>query len=1007
MRTINSIFKTFFVALLLAVQVHFAYAQTAALLPVAPQQFFDKNGNPVSSGSVGYYIPGTSTPKMVWQDDSQTTPWTNPITLNAGGWPPNNKGIYGNGTYRQIIKDKYNNIISDQPTSATGSGGGSGTSVGDGNSVGTILTWSGMIAPNQYQFAYGQSLSRATYPELYQAITLATDVVCVGGNATLTSITDTSNIPVGAALEGNCIVAGSTVISKTINTVTLSIAANISTTTNVRFFPYGNGNGTTTFNAPDLRGKVIPGRTNMGGVTASNLTNTYYGSSPDAVGANGGTQSSTLAQSNLPNVNFNVSIPSGQGSHNHSYTIANISSAALQPGGASIPYPISASANTGSTTLPALTGTAASGGSGTAFSLVQPSITLNYIIKVTPDTSISGLFGVASIGGMQGIINCGTGVTCAGNIISVTPSSGVPVAANSIYGNNTGSPVTSGLSLTPTQANNLLSTAPWNDNTAVSGSGSAAKFFNPTYFGNPATGIVSKFNRLQVGVSTSGGTQIPQSPLTWPETYISAWSSVSQVDSISAIGNLGVTGASRTSDYRAWAGSASGGSQGISGFALNDDTTPATTPIACGVCGNVIHLPSVDGISLNQFDAGNTGTSVISDPYTGVSSGSSWATGLTSGAYPPYNTSNVSGALYIGAGTLTSGKFNKGIVVFNDALSTASGAGGNGVAVEMARGQSLRWINSSHGVDAELFGGNGGFYTGQRLISGLAGSATGQLGLSGITSGTLIQTVASIAGTPIVTWGNNTGTPAVTASAPLSINTTTGDITCTNCVNGTFTSNAIMKGNGAGSLTSSGCSISATNAINCSSSSAFQPPMTLTNSAADTNGTNIVVAKSNGGAAVTSGTALGGFAAQAFTTALTTVGTVQFNTTGSVSGSNVPTALKISTSNSAGVLNQVLSFDQNAHLAVITQSTATTVTSCGTSPSIAGAKDTHGTVTVGTSSPTSCTINFGNSYASPPDCTVQSNPQVAAFSWVTGTSSIVITQTATSSNKIIYHCLGQ
>jgi len=418
MRTINSIFKVSFFLFILTVGVHTAYSQTAALLPVAPQQFFDKNGNPVSSGSVGYYIPGTSTPKMVWQDDSQTTPWANPITLNAGGWPPNNKGIYGNGIYRQIVKDKFNNIISDQPTSATGTGGGAGTSVGDGNSVGTILTWSGMIAPNQYQFAYGQALSRTTYPELYQAITLQTPVTCVGGNTTLTGISDTSNIPVGAALEGNCIVAGSTVISKTINTVTLSIAANISTTANIRFFPYGNGNGTTTFNAPDLRGKVIPGRTNMGGVTASNLTNTYYGSSPDAVGANGGTQSSTLAQSNLPNVNFNVSIPSGQGAHTHSYTLTSGANQTLQPGGANIATVSNSASNTGSSTLPAMTGTAPSGGSGTAFSLVQPSMTLNYIIKVTPDTSISGLFGVASIGGMQGIIACGTGLTCAGNTIS-------------------------------------------------------------------------------------------------------------------------------------------------------------------------------------------------------------------------------------------------------------------------------------------------------------------------------------------------------------------------------------------------------------------------------------------------------------------------------------------------------------------------------------------------------------------------------------------------------------
>jgi len=423
MKTANSILKIFLVALLLAVQVHFAYAQTAALLPVAPQQFFDKNGNPVTSGSVGYYIPGTSTPKMVWQDDSQTTPWTNPITLNAGGWPPNNKGIYGNGIYRQIIKDKNNNIISDQPTSATGSGGGSGSSVGDGNSVGTILTWSGMIAPNQYQFAYGQALSRITFPELYQAITLQTPVTCVGGNTTLTGISDTTNIPIGANVEGSCIVAGSTVLSKTINTVTLSVAANISTTLTATFFPYGNGNGTTTFNAPDLRGKVIPGRTNMGGVTASNLTSTYYGSSPDATGAIGGNQSFTLAQTNLPNVNFNVSIPSGQGAHTHNVNnVKGQGAYPAQPGGDSSASSAPANFTTTSSTLPSMTGTAASGGSGTAFSLVQPSITLNYVIKVTPDTSISGLFGVASIGGMQGIIACGAGLVCAGNTLSASSS---------------------------------------------------------------------------------------------------------------------------------------------------------------------------------------------------------------------------------------------------------------------------------------------------------------------------------------------------------------------------------------------------------------------------------------------------------------------------------------------------------------------------------------------------------------------------------------------------------
>lgn len=425
MKTANSIFKIFLVALLLAVQVHFAYAQTAALLPVAPQQFFDKNGNPVTSGSVGYYIPGTSTPKMVWQDDSQTTPWTNPITLNAGGWPPNNKGIYGNGTYRQIIKDKNNNIISDQPTSATGSGGGSGTSVGDGNSVGTILAWSGMIAPNQYQFAYGQALSRATYPELYQALTQLSSATCVGGNTTLTGLSDTSNIPVGAAVEGNCIVSGTIVTSKTLNTITLSIAANISTNTNIRFFPYGNGNGSTTYNVPDLRGKVIPGRTNMGGVTSSNLTNTYYGSNPDAVGANGGSQSYSLITSNLAAHSHGVFL----NDPGHTHTIspqAYLSGSGFSagPGSGLILGAQTSQSNTTGITVRSASGgggivnQTADTGNGTAFTLIQPSITLNYVIKVSPDISVSGLFGVASIGGMQGVIACGTGITCAGNIIS-------------------------------------------------------------------------------------------------------------------------------------------------------------------------------------------------------------------------------------------------------------------------------------------------------------------------------------------------------------------------------------------------------------------------------------------------------------------------------------------------------------------------------------------------------------------------------------------------------------
>ena len=55
-----------------------------------------------------------------------------------------------------------------------------------------------------------------------------------------------------------------------------------------------------------------------------------------------------------------------------------------------------------------------------AFSIVQPSVQINYIVKVLPDTSTSIATGVASFGGMTGVIACGGGLTCNSNTVSVT-----------------------------------------------------------------------------------------------------------------------------------------------------------------------------------------------------------------------------------------------------------------------------------------------------------------------------------------------------------------------------------------------------------------------------------------------------------------------------------------------------------------------------------------------------------------------------------------------------------
>lgn len=63
-----------------------------------------------------------------------------------------------------------------------------------------------------------------------------------------------------------------------------------------------------------------------------------------------------------------------------------------------------------------------------------------------------------------------------------------------------------------------------------------------------------------------------------------------------------------------------------------------------------------------------------------------------------------------------------------------------------------------------------------------AAGATGILGLAGTTSGKVSQKSQAVAGTPTVTWGTSSGTPAVTASSPLAITAATGNVTCATCV---------------------------------------------------------------------------------------------------------------------------------------------------------------------------------------------------------------------------------
>lgn len=535
--TLKRILGAFATGLFLLADISTAVSQTAALVPNARQQFFNSNGQPLAGGSATFYVPNTTTPKSIWLDENEATLSANPVTLDSGGFAT----IFGQGNYREIVKDASNNLIFDGFTSAYGASTPSGATGSDTAPVGTILPWAGFNfnVPTNWALAYGQALSRTTYAQLFAAITIST----LTGNCTATSVTvsgfaDTSQMAVGSPIEATCLPSGDTVAS-IVNgtTITVAVAATATTSTTVTVFPWGNGDGVSTFNVPDLRGRVAPGADAMGGSAAGRLTSAHYGSGASTPALVGGAQSETIsptiAQANLPNVNFTVS----------GITLSNPSlliNGAGATGGCLLASGCTAGAqsdfvvtNVGSTSIGQVTssvtvsaqGSAASGGSGTAlastFTTVQPSITMDYIIKIAPNTtgaggvvSVNGLFGdvlwLAGSGlsvttsspnityacnvGSSSIPGClqvdGTTITASGGVISaVGASQGITIGTTTVSGGSNGD-ILSVSSGTLAQA-------------ATTGSGNVVLASSPTLV-TPALGAASGTS-LALGGATLGG----------------------------------------------------------------------------------------------------------------------------------------------------------------------------------------------------------------------------------------------------------------------------------------------------------------------------------------------------------------------------------------------------------------------------------------------------------------------------------------------------------------------
>ena len=86
----------------------------AAPVIIPEPQFCDADGKPYAGGSIATYVVGTTTPKQTWVDPGLTALNTNPIILDAAG----RCIIWGDGTYRLILRDAAGNLIWDQPATS-------------------------------------------------------------------------------------------------------------------------------------------------------------------------------------------------------------------------------------------------------------------------------------------------------------------------------------------------------------------------------------------------------------------------------------------------------------------------------------------------------------------------------------------------------------------------------------------------------------------------------------------------------------------------------------------------------------------------------------------------------------------------------------------------------------------------------------------------------------------------------------------------------------------------
>lgn len=240
--------------------------------------------------------------------------------------------------------------------------------------VGTQLAFAGRIAPAGFLLCYGQAVSRTTYAELYNVLcpVIGTFTVTIASPAVFTlaghfmsdgdavRLFTTGALPTGLSVNTDYYVTAAATntfqLSATRGGAAINTSGTQSGTHTVQYFGYGAGNGTTTFNVPDKRGRVSVGRDDMGASVAGRITAAGSGIYASALGATGGAETHTLTTAQIP-------------AHSHPTGDAASATGSASGGGKFF-------AGTGTATT-----TANNTGGGGAHNNTQPSQVDNWIIK--------------------------------------------------------------------------------------------------------------------------------------------------------------------------------------------------------------------------------------------------------------------------------------------------------------------------------------------------------------------------------------------------------------------------------------------------------------------------------------------------------------------------------------------------------------------------------------------------------------------------------------------------